>query len=286
MLTSVTGLVGCPLLLDDEFVDATSLQDAGDGVCVRLPCSPRGAGGSGGAAANTQPQSGGSGGRRTPGAGGSIARGGTGGATGSASSGGMGGSSVAALAGSGGAAASGGAPGTDNPCWRIPLSGATTPQASPGNCLEIWGWNAVVNDETAGAVSTVTASYRNGNVCFAGTIDKDGWGAIFNLTFANDAIWDAAAHGVSGFKFGMTARIPPNLQVTYQDIGAGDDFCRDVVPASSVVIPFNVTHPDCSTSSTAPTPDLTQLTHLRIGFLPTSANYDLDVCIEALTAIP
>jgi hypothetical protein len=159
-------------------------------------------------------------------------------------------------------------------------------EEAPENCLGIYGWNAVVNDETSGAQSSVSASYRNGNVCLSGTVDKDGWGAIFNLTFANENVWNAATRGVSGFKFRVTARMPPNMQITYQNIGAGDDYCRNVVPSENVVIPFNVAHPNCSTDPASPSPDGTQLTLLRIGFLPTSADYDLDLCIEGLTAIP
>jgi hypothetical protein len=213
------------------------------------------------------------GGAATAGAGGSNA-----GSAGEAGSGGEAGAS-----GTGGTSPDAGSP--DEPdaslgpdCWIVTLNDTT--HISSNNCLGIYGWNDVEQEG-----STVVSSYENGQVCFDGTIGTTGWGAVYNLTLADDDAWDGATQGVGGFQFAMTgATLPSSLQIKYTQEGAGD-FCRAFTPGPAVQVPFSSAHPSCSTDPEAATPDASELTYIRLVFLPKASSYDVDFCMQ-IRAIP
>ena len=273
-LTSSVGLSACPQMLKDDFEPLGIGSDGGVD-----PCNGRGSscdGGSGG----TTPEDGGAGGQSAGGPGGTA---GVGGAAPNAGAGGANAGSGGASAGSGATAPDAGSP--DEPdaslgpdCWVVTLNDET--HIAANNCLDIYGWNAV---EVEG--STVATSYQDGQVCFDGTIGTTGWGAVYNLTLADDNPWDGATPGVGGFQFAMTgATLPSSLQIKYTQSGAGD-FCRAITPGPAVQVPFSSAHPSCSTDPEADTPDASALTYIRVVFLPQSSAYDIDFCMQ-IRAIP
>ena len=160
-------------------------------------------------------------------------------------------------------------------CWALALNASTHTTAS--NCLDIHGWNSAVVDETS--ETTLTTSYANGKVCLQGQLATEGWGIVYNLTFADTAPWDAATHGVSGFELevsGPTA--PPKVEVIYT-VNGNQDFCRELQPVVSATVPFSSTHPDCSTAPAAAAPDRTALTHLRLHFPVSASARAFDFCL-------
>jgi hypothetical protein len=306
VFASMAGLLACPQLLSDDF---DSLVGPGDDSCARRQTCA-GAGGSSGAGALTA----GSGGT-TSGTGGSEQNAGASGAAGAGSGGsseagsggtagdGMGGSSGtggSSLGGNGGTGGLGGTSGSgtggsdqadasvDPPdCWVVKLDDSV--HVASDNCLGIKGWNDVVN----GAGSDVDNSYEDDDVCLAGTVSSDDWGAVYNLTL-NDPDpsdedvdpWDAAALGVGGFQLEMEGEsLPPEIQVKYTDASSGD-YCRVITPASGmpVSVPFANAHPGCATSSSSVT-DASDLTFIRLVFPPEASDYDIDFCLS-IRAIP
>ena len=279
-------------MLKDDFAPIGTGSDGGVDTCNgRLSCG----GGSGG----TTPEEGGAGGQ----SGSAGEPGGTGGVGGAAptagaggSSAGSGGSGSGGEAGSGGAGGSGGtAPDAGSPdepdaslgpdCWIILLNDPTHIESN--NCLGINGWNDVATDPDTPDTDIDNTTYQNGEVCFEGSVDSDGWGGVFNMQLANGDPWDGATPGVGGFQFAMTgATLPPSssLQIKYTQSGAGD-FCRAVTAGPAVQVPFSSAHPGCSTDPEAATPDASELTDLRVVFLPLSSAYDVDFCMQ-IRAIP
>jgi len=281
-LTSIVGLSACPQMLKDDFAPIAIGSDGGVDPCNgRSSC--------GGGAGGTTPEDGGAGGQSGGGAGGTA---GVGGAAPNAGAGGSlaGSAGEAGSAGSGGTAPDAGSP--DEPdaslgpeCWIVTLNDTT--HLASNNCLGINGWNDVETDPDSDGTDLDNSTYRDGQVCFEGSVDSDGWGGVFNLTLANESLWDGAALGVGGFQFAMTgATLPPPsaLQIKYTQSGAGD-FCRAIAAGPAVQVPFASAHPSCSTDPGAATPDASKLTDVRLVFLPLSGAYDVDFCMQ-LRAIP
>jgi hypothetical protein len=287
VFTSMAGLLACPQLLSDDFGPLVS-EDAES--CARRQTCAAGAGGAGGSGSSS-----GSGGSATGGSGSTAGAGGSGpaGAAGSGGSG-AGGSADAGSGGSSGSSGSGGGgtggsaqpdasapppdPGPD--CWVVHLEDTT--HDATGNCLGINGWNQIETDPASDSV--VTLSYEDDGVCFTGTIDNVGWGAVYNLTFNDTGPWDADSLGVGGFQLDAEgATLPPLIRVIYSDDDAGD-FCRIITPGADVQVPFTSAHPSCSTSSSSVT-DAVDLTHLRLAMPPAGSDYAIDFCL-GIRAIP
>jgi hypothetical protein len=272
-LAGVAGLLACPQLLPDDFRSAPSGTEP---ACVRLGTCESGSGGAALGAAGAEPGTGGSAsgtGGSAPGTGGSSADAGSGGqATTSAGSGGA--------SGSGTAADGGPEPTPDRGCRTIFLNDDT--HSANGNCVGINGWNQIVIDPTT--TSEVALSYRNGNPCFDGTIEPAGWGAVYNLTFANDEDWDSTDFDVEGIRLDFTGPSrPPTIKVTYT--AADSDFCQLITPLETASLLFANSHPNCLGSPGSSTPDREALQLLRLNFPKSATAYDLDFCMS-LTAIP
>jgi hypothetical protein len=125
--------------------------------------------------------------------------------------------------------------------------------------------------------TTIDVSYAGGRVCFDGHVDTQGWGAVYNFTFANEQAWNAATRGVSGIALDVSGPTPaPRVEVIYTS--NGDDFCRVFAPFDSVGVPFASAHPDCSTTATG-VPDPTALTFLRLHWPVVASPYDFDFCL-------
>jgi hypothetical protein len=166
-------------------------------------------------------------------------------------------------------------------CWVVQLNDTT--HIASNNCLGIHGWNDVETDPDS-AGSSLTLTYQNGDVCFAGTTAPDGWG-VYSLTFANQSDWNAANLGVNGFELEMAGPLlPAELDLVYT-VSGNDDYCRTITPAPTVTIPFASAHPDCSTNASSGAPDPTRLTHLRLVWPPAASAYSFDFCLE-LRAVP
>jgi hypothetical protein len=259
--------------LDDEFDTAAflSTRDAGELACVGNACGAAGPdAASAGPNSSTVPNS----------------NGGRGGTTSDLTGGTGNDPSDASLdtpdAGGTAESADTGATSAAPPCWVVQLNDTT--HIADNNCLGIRGWNDVETDPSS-AQTSVALSYRNGDVCFAGTIAPGGWGAVYSLTFANESNWNAANLGVNGFEFEMTGPLLPNrLEVIYTDSVEGDH-CRIITPAPTVTVPFDSAHPGCSTDASRGAPDPTRLTDLRLHWPAAASAYDFDFCLE-LGAVP
>jgi hypothetical protein len=167
---------------------------------------------------------------------------------------------------------------TDVPsCWTVPLNDST--HIATNNCLDIFGWNSAVVDEDDGSTS-VTRSYSDGKVCLSGQLDDEGWGMVYNFTFADDAAWNASTRGVSGMELEVSGPNPPTRVEVIYTVNGNQDFCRAVEPFVTTIVPFAETHPDCSTNAGAATPDVTALTHLRLHFPVGTATRPYDFCLE------
>jgi hypothetical protein len=170
-----------------------------------------------------------------------------------------------------------------NACWVFSLHDDS--HSTSDNCVGIQGTNSVESDPSSD--SSIAVTYANGDVCFEGSIDSDGWGSIYNFTLADSGSWNADAREVGGFEFAMSGPVlPERMRVIFNDTTTSDDFCRALTPASLLTVPFESTHRDCSTAPGADTPSTTLLTDLRLAFLPpTSGAYAVDFCME-IRAIP
>lgn len=283
VFASVAGLLACPQLLSDDFGPLLSQDDES---CARRQTCVAGAAGSGGAAGGTSGAGGttsGAGGS-APSAAGAAGSGGSGsggsGESGSGGSAGSGESGSAGSAGSGGSDPADAAVDSSPDCWLLKLDD-TTHQASD-NCLGINGWNQIETDPAS--ASAVSLSYEDDGVCFTGTIDNIGWGAVYNLTFNDTNPWDADTRGVGGFQLDASGEsLPPQIEVVYTDASAGD-FCRVITPAEALEVPFASAHPGCSTSSSSVT-DAVDLTHIRLVFPIAASDYAIDFCL-VIRAIP
>jgi hypothetical protein len=161
-------------------------------------------------------------------------------------------------------------------CWTVVLNDST--QIADNNCLDIHGWNSAVVDEEDGDTS-VTVSYREGQVCLTGQLDSEGWGMVYNFTFADDATWNAESRGVSGIELDVSGPTPlPEVEVIYT-VNGNQDFCHILEPFVTTSVPFSSAHPNCATSATGATPNVTALTHLRLHFPVGDTNRPYDFCL-------
>jgi hypothetical protein len=166
-------------------------------------------------------------------------------------------------------------------CWVVDLSDPT--HDATGNCLDIHGWNEVVTDATTTPATAITRTYQGGSICLQGTIEPGGWGAVYNLTFANEGPWDAASFGVGGFRLAASGEaLPPQIKVVYT---ASSDFCRLVTPTADTRIPFSSAHPNCAGTPGAGVPNASSLEYLRLAILPQATAYAVDFCLQ-IRAIP
>jgi hypothetical protein len=172
-------------------------------------------------------------------------------------------------------------PGLGPDCWVVALNGPTHDAAD--NCLDIQGWNEVVVDTTTTPATAVTRTYEGGSICMRGTIEPGGWGAVYNLTFADEALWDGASRGVRGFRIAASgAAVPPQIEVIYT---ATSDFCRLVAPTADTRIPFASTHPNCTATPGAAAPNAASLKFLRLHIPAETSAYAIDFCMQ-IRAIP
>jgi hypothetical protein len=273
---ALVGLLGCPQLLEDSFSTARlSKPDAG-GVCQDGECGVPPAGGAArdaGRAGST-----GSSGAGGAGAGGGAGSGNSGSSGTAAGAGGAGSAGAGGSADAGGSAGDGGSAGSGllSACRTIELTDTTHDSAS--NCVGIVGWNDVTKDNG----TTLSLSYDNGDPCFTGTIAASGWGAVYDLTFANpdNATWNATSHGVTGFDFvSRGARPPASYKVLYKD-PSGVDFCRVIAPGD-VEVPFSEAHEDCSSNVSSPIVDRTRMVAIILAFVPKNRQaYPVDFCLQ------
>jgi hypothetical protein len=276
-LASLGCLCACPQILSDDFDPAVTTGAAGAGICSDALCSA-GTGGSsiGGAGSGVGGATGGAGASAGVETGGTPGDAGNGGAAAAAGAVGQAGASPEPD----GADAAAPDPSDDDAslgpdCWALVLNDTT--QDTSGNCIDIQGWNDVVTDPDT-PTTVVTRSYTGGAVCFQGTLQPAGWGAVYNLTFANEALWDATSHGIGGFQLSATgAALPPKLEVIYS---APTDFCSLVTPGPDVRIPFSSAHPNCSTTPGSGVPDPTRLEFLRLHIPSSTTVYSINFCLH------
>ena len=263
------GSFGCPQLLDDGF----SIVEPDDGrICSGATCVPP-VGGDGGSSGSNA--GGGSGGSGPGGAAGSAGAGGTTSSGGSGGTGGSGGSGSGGSGGSGGAGGSGGQGGAEAPCWTLELEAINYGSAS--NCVGVYGAGNVVVDTG----TSLDLTYDDGDPCFSGAVSSNGWGAVYELTFAGgddgDTVWNADAAGVTGFEFALRGdEQPSSLRVLYKD-PSGVDNCH-VIGSGTTSVPFSIAHPDCDNSGA--TVDSDRMVELILAFPVGSGSYDVDFCVQ------
>jgi hypothetical protein len=286
LLASLAGLLACPQILQDDFLSPGLGSDAGagscGGVCVSGSGGSGGSDGVGGAGSGVGGAAQGVGGDPGPSSGGSVSDGGDAGTAGtSGASGAAGAAGAAGASGLEGADASAPDDGLGPDCWVVAVNDPT--QDAADNCLGIYGWNEVVTDTDATPLTSITRSYEGGSICMVGTIQPVGWGAVYNLTFADEAGWDAASRGVGGFRLAASgAALPPAIKVVYT---ASSDFCRVVTPSADTRIPFSSAHPNCTGTPGAGVPNASSLEYLRLALLPGTTAYPVDFCLQ-IRAIP
>jgi hypothetical protein len=156
----------------------------------------------------------------------------------------------------------------------VTLSGST--QGAASNCLDIHGWNASIVDEEDGDTS-VTRSYRDGKVCFVGQLDSEGWGMVYNFTFADEETWNASTRGVSGMKLEVSGPNPPERVEVIYTVNGNEDFCHALEPFVTSSVPFSSAHPDCAANGA--TPNVTALTHLRLHLPVGDTPRPFDFCL-------
>lgn len=289
------GLLGCPLLLEDDFSMAPfELPDGGD-PCIGPTCHVPHSNLGGGAGDDGQQTAGAAGSEASGGAGGSSSgAAGSAGAAGSSGAGGAGnlggsggegsaGSSSLPDAGSGGSAGEGsagasGSAGTggneEEACRTLELTDGT--HDSSTNCLGIAGTNLIQKDTN----TTLSIGYQNGNPCFTGTIAGSGWGATFEMDLApGSGSWNANTPGVTGFAFTFLGdELPPTMRVIYKQTGSSTDFCRTITPGNNEV-PFSAGHPSCS--ATGSVVNTTLLNELILAIVPSGgSSYPVSFCVE------
>ena len=264
------------MLLDDGFSTAALAEPN----CIGDGCGPTandvgggaGADGSGGSGGSGVAGDGGdagdagatSGGTTNAGTGGAIDTGGTGGSV-----------SVGGASGEAGAGGSTGQGVTEEACRTIEVTG--TNYASTSNCLGLYGSGNLIMDTG----TTLELSFDEGDPCFSGGVSSNGWGAVYELTFAGgdngDTFWSAPNAGVSGFEFAYRGSGQPSaLRILYKD-PSGIDNCNVIGPGTTSV-PFSAAHPDCDGSGA--TVDTTRLVELILVFPVGSGSYDVDFCVQ------
>ncbi|HVZ32493.1 MAG TPA: hypothetical protein VG963_08705 [Polyangiaceae bacterium] len=311
LVAAVVGLFGCPQLLDDNF--------SAKQICLDQSCAlPYASGGSGsdagsadaggtenGGAAGTSAGSGSSGASGDAGSGSGSGSGGASGSAGTSGNAGASGSHAgsAGASGSAGAGGSGGTGGTADAGGSAGQSGTSgaagtssggscstlvinsTTQSASSNCVGIYGWDNIQVDT---ANSNVTLSFSNGGPCFNGTIASTGWGATYEMTFANATdpdhpqvpgeVWNATSAGVTGFEFAYSGSTQPSsLHIIYKDT-SGTDYCKIIGPGDTTV-PFSSAHPN-NCSSTGSTVDMTELGVLIFAFPINNQPYNVDFCVQ------
>jgi hypothetical protein len=157
-------------------------------------------------------------------------------------------------------------------CWTLELTNSAS-VSDASSCLGLSGWNDIAVDGS----TDVEISYQGGDVCFAGSVVDDGWGAVYDMELSAGNAWNAAALGVGGFAFDMSGTTyPPSLEIIYD---GGADFCRAIPVGGSAELLFADTHPDCAASGSSPNP--ANLTNVRIVFpVPGSGSYPVAFCIR------
>jgi len=279
LLLGGVALLGCPQLLDDDFSLASlPVQTGGTGPCSTPGCILTDGDAAAGGAAGTDPGSAGSGG-----AAGSGAAGSSGGVAGNGAAGASSGDGGAAVDGDAGTTpdADGTPPDPSEPdaapvgpsCRIVTLNDDT--HSSSDNCVGIYGWN----HEQNGTGSSLTSTYQSGNVCLSGSISSAGYGAVYELTLADEGDWNASTYGVTGFDFEFTGSVPSGtLKVLY---AANGDYCKTITPTGTVSVPFTTAHP-CDSGGSS-TPDVTQLKILQLNF--GAGNYAVNFCVQ-IRAVP
>jgi hypothetical protein len=268
---SVVGMLACPQLFTDDF-ESSSLGRGGDACAGVRSCA-----GSSGLASS------GAGAGVNAGAGGSASVGG--GAAGAGSTAGSHGTPDASAGSTtepdaGAPADAGGEPVAEPDCRVVYLTDST--HRAVDNCVGIGGWNEVVTDPST--ASTMSLSYRNGNVCFLGRVVPAGWGAVYNLTLANEDAWNATDFEVDGFELDATGpSLPPEIEVIFTDDEA--DFCSFVTPTASTLIPFESAREECATNPGVDTLDATALFFLRLHLPIATMAYDVEFCLR-IRALP
>jgi hypothetical protein len=150
----------------------------------------------------------------------------------------------------------------------------STNYGSSSNCIGVQGSSNVVVDTG----TSLDLSYDSGDPCFSGAISSSGWGAVYELTFADeDDVWNADDAGVTGFEFALRgSEQPSSLRVLYKD-PSGVDNCHVIGPGSTSV-PFSITHPGCDDSGD--TVDSDRMVEMILAFPVRSSAYDVDFCVQ------
>ena len=214
------------------------------------------------------PTGGTSGGSGVSGAGGSSGANSTGGAAGMAGS-----------IGSGGTVGTGGTGPALDPC-RVLKPGDTGWIDASSNCVAFQGASWTFGDDESGA--SITASYSDEKICLAGT--TAGWGVFFQQQFNASAAYDAVANAVSGLRFALTgACVPDEMRILIHTLES--EYCKMIYGPGVHDVLFSDTHPDCSTSAGAATPELSELTLFSVHITAPNGVAPFDFCIDPLAAL-
>ncbi len=116
------------------------------------------------------------------------------------------------------------------------------------------------------------------------------WGAAIGFNFSQDGTstkvysWDAAAAGVQGFQFTVSAVPESGLRLTYRSDGV--DYCKEITRTGLQTVLFSDTRSECwDVTGSAPATTSFESMHWQVT-ASEDAEYDFAFCISDLAAIP
>jgi len=162
------------------------------------------------------------------------------------------------------------------------------------NCVGIQGAVFVYFD-TGGSNAYLTSTTNH--ICVAGLAKHDAalgsthWGAVVAIQLNNNGVgetlYDATAHGVTGFDFTLSgASVPSGLVAEYLVDGQATPYCEVINGAGAKTSLISNSHPGCYLADAgASVPPADSLVRLEFKILAnTTTDVNFDFCIDNLTA--
>jgi len=179
------------------------------------------------------------------------------------------------------AAATGPVPITPNNGW-VPCD---------SNTVGIEGAFFTYYDETGSTIMPANFETAGAEICVSGEVGlvDEGftiWGAGLGFNFADEAAWDAAAQGISGVSFNISA-LPEGTEtrIIFSD-GSGTDHCATIAAAGANSFAFSDTSVDCWTAGGA-MPSASSIVSVKWQVATNDVSaHPFSFCITDLQAIP
>lgn len=160
------------------------------------------------------------------------------------------------------------------------------------NTVGIEGAFFTYSDGVGSTIMPDTFEAAGTEICVTGEVGQvvDGdysvWGAGLGFNFADEAAWDAAAQGISGVSFNISA-LPAGTEtrIIFSD-GAGVDHCASITAAGAQSFAFADTSVDCWEAGGA-TPSASNIVSVKWQVATNAeSTHAFDFCITDLQVIP